>query len=111
MTQTDTEVIPHLITQKLAEGGSPQDAVCAALGRLEGAFALAVLVAGESDLLICARRGAPLAVGHGEGEMYLASDAVALAPLTRKITYLEEGDWGGVEPRRRDRARRGRRGG
>ena len=93
VTQTDTEVIPHLITQKLAEGGSPQDAVCAALGRLEGAFALAVLVAGESDLLICARRGAPLAVGHGEGEMYLASDAVALAPLTRKITYLEEGDW------------------
>ncbi len=93
VTQTDTEVIPHLITQKLVEGNSPQDAVRAALGRLEGAFALAVLFAGENDLLICARRGAPLAVGHGEGEMYLASDAVALAPLTRQITYLEEGDW------------------
>jgi len=93
VTQTDTEVIPYLITQKLVEGSSPQDAVQVALGRLEGAFALAVLFAGENDLLICARRGAPLAVGHGEGEMYLASDAVALAPLTRQITYLEEGDW------------------
>ena len=93
VTQTDTEVIPHLIAQKLAEGNSPQDAVHAALARLEGAFALAVLFAGENDLLICARRGAPLAIGHGEGEMYLASDAVALAPLTRRITYLEEGDW------------------
>ena len=93
VTQTDTEVIPYLITQRLVEGSSPQDAVQVALGRLEGAFALAVLFAGENDLLICARRGAPLAVGHGEGEMYLASDAVALAPLTRQITYLEEGDW------------------
>ena len=92
-TQTDTEVVPHLVTQFLSEGHSPQAAMQAALGRLEGAFALAVLFAGESDLLICARRGAPLAVGHGEGAMFLASDAVALAPLTRRITYLEEGDW------------------
>ncbi len=71
----------------------PAEAVAAALKRLHGAFALAIIFAGEHDLLIGARRGSPLAVGYGDGEMYLGSDAMALAPLTRKITYLEEGDY------------------
>ena len=72
---------------------SPQEAVAKTLARLEGAFALVFLFAGEHDLLICARRGSPLAIGYGDGEMFLGSDALALAPLTRRITYLEEGDW------------------
>jgi len=92
-SQTDTEVVALLVTRYLRDGLSPQDAVAKALKRLEGAFALVMLFAGQHDLLICARRGSPLAVGFGEGEMYVGSDALALAPLTRRILYLEEGDW------------------
>ena len=81
-TDTDTEVIPQLVSHYLAQGVGPVAAAAAALKRLEGAFALAILFAGHADLLIGARRGSPLAVGHGDGEMYLGSDALALAPLT-----------------------------
>jgi glucosamine--fructose-6-phosphate aminotransferase (isomerizing) len=92
-SQTDTEVVAHLVTHYLDQQMRPRDAVAAALKRLHGAFALAILFAGEHDLMIGARRGSPLAVGHGDGEMYLGSDALALATLTRKICYLEEGDY------------------
>ncbi|HLT79162.1 MAG TPA: glutamine--fructose-6-phosphate transaminase (isomerizing) [Ferrovibrio sp.] len=91
-SQTDTEVALRLIDQYLAEGNDPQQAVQAALNRFRGAFALGILFHGKEDLLIGARRGAPLAVGFGDGEMYLGSDALALAPLTGRIAYLEEGD-------------------
>ncbi len=91
-TDTDTEVIAHLITHYLKQGMSPQDAANTALDRLEGAFSLAIIFAGEHDLLIGARHGTPLAIGYGEGEMYLASDSYALAPLTKKICFLEDGD-------------------
>jgi glucosamine--fructose-6-phosphate aminotransferase (isomerizing) len=93
VTQTDTEVVAHLVTDLMDKGLGPQEAVAAALPRLHGAFALGFVFAGETDLLIGARRGAPLAVGHGQGEMYLGSDALALAPFTDMITYLEDGDW------------------
>src|SRR5918994_7334011 len=92
-TETDTEVVAQLVTQELRYGCSPVEAVAATLPRLRGAFALAFLFAGEEDLLIGARHGAPLAIGFGEGEMYLGSDALALAPLTDEIGYLEDGDW------------------
>ena len=92
-TETDTEVVAHLVTIELESGKTPAEAVAAALPRLHGAFALAFLFNGETDLLIGARRGAPLAVGYGEGEMYLGSDALALAPFTDEIAYLEDGDW------------------
>ena len=92
-TDTDTEVVPQLIHYFLKQGLTPADATARALKRLEGAFALGIIFAGEHDVLIGARRGAPLAVGHGEGEMFLASDAMALAPFTRRVSYLEEGDW------------------
>ena len=92
-TETDTEVVAHLVTQEMKNGRSPQDAVAAALPRLRGAFALAFLFEGEQDLLVGARKGSPLAVGYGKGEMYLGSDAIALAPFTDTISYLEEGDW------------------
>jgi glucosamine--fructose-6-phosphate aminotransferase (isomerizing) len=92
-SQTDTEVVAQLVTRYLRDGKSPEDAVATSLKRLEGAFALVLLFAGHPDLLICARRGSPLAIGYGEGEMYVGSDALALAPLTRRILYLEEGDW------------------
>ncbi len=92
-TETDTEVVTVLITDYLAQGMTPQDAVSRSLGQLEGAFALAIIFAGEHDLMIGARRGSPLAVGYGDGEMFLGSDALALAPLTKRICYLEEGDW------------------
>lgn len=92
-SDTDTEVIAHLVTQEMNNGRSPVEAVKAALPRLRGAFALAFLFAGEDDLLIGARRGSPLAVGYGDGEMYLGSDAIALAPFTDTISYLEDGDW------------------
>ena len=92
-TDTDTEVIAHLVTMALDRGLSPKDAMAETLGRLEGAFALAVLFDGENDLMIAARRGSPLAIGHGQGEMFLGSDAIALSPFTDAITYLEEGDW------------------
>ena len=92
-TETDTEVIVHLITRYLDEGMDPKAAVAASLPRLEGAFALVLIFAGEYDFMIGARRGSPLAIGFGDGEMYMGSDALALAPLTRQICYLEEGDW------------------
>ena len=92
-TETDTEAVAILANYFLDRGLSPQDAVRETLSRLEGAFALAFLFAGEHDLLIGARRGSPLAIGYGDGEMFLGSDALALAPLTRRITYLDEGDW------------------
>ena len=92
-TDTDTEVIAHLITREMEHGATPAEAVGASLDRLEGAFALAILFDGDDDLMIGARRGSPLALGHGHGEMYLGSDAIALAPFTNQITYLEDGDW------------------
>lgn len=92
-TETDTEVIPVLITHYLNEGKNAHDAVALTLKKLEGAFALGIIFSGNDDLLIVARRGSPLAIGYGDGEMYAASDAYALAPLTSKITYLEDGDW------------------
>ena len=92
-SETDTEVVVHLVTQEMNKGKSPVEAVKAALPQLRGAFALAFLFAGEDDLMIGARKGSPLAVGHGDGEMYLGSDAIALAPFTDTITYLDDGDW------------------
>ena len=92
-TDTDTETIVHLISAAIADGLAPVDAVQSVIGRLQGAFALAIIFAGHDSLMIGARKGSPLAIGHGEGEMYLGSDAIALAPLTREITYLEDGDW------------------
>ncbi len=92
-SQTDSEVVARLVSHYLDRQMKPSDAVAAALKRLEGAFALALIFAGEHDLMIGARRGSPLAVGYGDGEMFLGSDALALAPLTRKITYLDEGDY------------------
>ncbi|MFL5117446.1 MAG: glutamine--fructose-6-phosphate transaminase (isomerizing), partial [Microvirga sp.] len=92
-TETDTEVVAQLVTSEMRRGKSPMEAVAATLPRLRGAFALAFLFAGDEDQLIGARHGPPLAVGHGEGEMYLGSDAVALAPFTDEVTYLEDGDW------------------
>jgi glutamine---fructose-6-phosphate transaminase (isomerizing) len=91
-SETDTEVIAHLVTDEMKNGRSPVEAVAAALPRLQGAFALAFLFEGVNDLLIGARKGSPLAVGYGDGEMYLGSDAIALAPFTDTISYLEEGD-------------------
>jgi glucosamine--fructose-6-phosphate aminotransferase (isomerizing) len=92
-TETDSEVIAHLVTDEMQQGRSPAKAVEAALPRLRGAFALAFLFEGEEDLLVGARKGSPLAVGYGDGEMYLGSDAIALAPFTDTISYLEDGDW------------------
>ncbi len=92
-SDTDTEVVVHLISDYLAQGRNAEDAVRAALGRLHGAFALAILIADRPDVLFGARKGSPLAVGYGDGEMYLGSDAMALAPMTQRITYLEDGDW------------------
>ncbi|MEL7529206.1 MAG: glutamine--fructose-6-phosphate transaminase (isomerizing), partial [Pseudomonadota bacterium] len=92
-TETDTEVVAHLIHAALDKGMTPRDAVAETLPRLKGAFALAMLFEGEDDLMIGARKGSPLAIGHGEGEMFFGSDAIALSPFTDRITYLEEGDW------------------
>jgi len=92
-SETDTEVIVHLIDRYLDEGLSPRDATGRALERLEGAFALAIIFAGDEKLMIGARKGSPLALGIGEDEMFLGSDAIALAPLTKVIVYLEDGDW------------------
>ena len=108
-SDTDTEVVAQLITYEMKNGAAPVEATRRSLGRLRGAFALAIIFSGHDDLMIGAREGSPLAVGHGEGEMYLGSDAIALAPFTSRITYLEEGDWavltrGSVEIR--DRAGR-----
>ncbi len=92
-SETDTEVVAHLVSEKIAQGKSPVDAVGATLKQLRGAFALAFLFAGYDDLLIGARKGSPLAVGFGKGEMFLGSDAIALSPFTDTLSYLEEGDW------------------
>jgi glutamine---fructose-6-phosphate transaminase (isomerizing) len=92
-SDTDTEVVAHLVNSYLLEGACPQEAVKASLPQLRGAFALAFVFRGYRDLMIGARRGSPLAVGHGQGEMYLGSDAIALAPFTDSISYLEDGDW------------------
>jgi glutamine---fructose-6-phosphate transaminase (isomerizing) len=92
-SETDTEVVAHLVNSYLLKGLSPQEAVKASLPQLRGAFALAFLFKGHENLLIGARKGSPLAVGHGDGEMYLGSDAIALAPFTDTISYLEDGDW------------------
>ena len=92
-TDTDTETVALLAQYHLSQGDSPRVAAQKTVVRLEGAFALAFLFHGEEDLMIAARKGSPLAIGHGDGEMYLGSDAIALAPLTDRITYLDEGDF------------------
>ncbi len=92
-TETDTETVALLAQYYLDQGNSPRDAAEQTIARLEGAYALCFLFDGEDDLLIAARKGSPLAIGHGEGEMFVGSDAIALAPMTDKITYLDEGDW------------------
>jgi glucosamine--fructose-6-phosphate aminotransferase (isomerizing) len=92
-SDTDTEVVAHLVNSYLLKGTSPQEAVKASLPQLRGAFALAFLFRGHGDLMIGARKGSPLAIGYGDGEMYLGSDAIALAPFTDTISYLEDGDW------------------
>ncbi len=92
-TDTDTEAVVHLISDEMDRGAAPIAAVREALKQLQGAFALGIIFAGHDDLMIAARKGSPLAIGHGTGEMYLGSDAIALAPFTDAITYLEEGDW------------------
>ena len=92
-SDTDSEIIAHLVTRYLDEQLSPRDAAAKALKHLDGAFAVAIIFSGEHELMIGARRGSPLAVGYGDGEMYLGSDAMALAPWTDRICYLDEGDW------------------
>jgi glucosamine--fructose-6-phosphate aminotransferase (isomerizing) len=92
-SETDTEVVAHMVSRELERGASPVDAVAAVLPRLTGAFSLAFLFDGRDDLLVGARRGSPLAVGYGKGEMFFGSDAIALAPFTSTISYLEDGDW------------------
>ena len=92
-TETDTEVIAHLVTEEMKRGASAVDAVKTTLPRLRGAFALAFLFAGEDNLLVGARKGSPLAIGFGDGAMYVGSDAIALAPFTDQVSYLEDGDW------------------
>jgi len=92
-SETDTEIVAHLISANLDQGMGPKDAVAAALKRLEGAFALGIIFTGQHDMMIGARRGSPLAVGFGDGEMFLGSDAMALAPMTNQIAYLDEGDY------------------
>src|SRR5262245_15825646 len=92
-TETDTEAVAHLVTEEMRRGRSPVGAVQATLPRLRGAFALAYLFGDEEDLIIGARNGPPLAIGYGDGEMYVGSDAIALAPFTDTISYLDDGDW------------------
>jgi glucosamine--fructose-6-phosphate aminotransferase (isomerizing) len=92
-TDTDTETVAHLLTHYLEHGHSPEQAMERAMGRLHGAFSLAILFADRPDIIVGARRGSPLAVGYGDGEMFLGSDAMALAPFTNRICYLEEDDW------------------
>ena len=92
-SQTDTEVVAHLLDSELATGLAPLDAFKATLDRLSGAFALCVLISGEDEVILAARNGPPLAVGHGDGEMFIGSDGLALGPFTTRITYLEDGDY------------------
>ncbi len=110
LSQTDTEVVAHLVAREIGRGAEPRAALAAVLPRLHGAFALGVMVRTHPDLLLGARLGAPLTVGYGDSENFLGSDALALAPLTQRIAYLEEGDWvaitrEGVEIYDRDNAR------
>ena len=100
-SDTDTEVVAHLMERHLEDGLDPVAAMRAVVARVTGAFAFVVMIAGYPDMLLAARRASPLAIGHGEGEMFLGSDALALAPMTRRITYLKDGDWAVV---RRDGA-------
>jgi glucosamine--fructose-6-phosphate aminotransferase (isomerizing) len=95
-TETDTECLAQLLDLYLQRGMTPEEAAAAGLARLEGAYALALIFAGYPDLMIGARHGAPLAVGFGDDEMFLGSDALALAPLTHRIAYLEDGDWAAI---------------
>jgi glucosamine--fructose-6-phosphate aminotransferase (isomerizing) len=97
-SETDSEVVAHLISERIEAGATPQEAVKAALPKLRGAFALAIAFRRHPDMLIGARLGSPLVIGYGEGETYLGSDALALAPLTQQISYLDEGDWVIVTP-------------
>ncbi len=97
-SDTDSEVVVHLISHYLDQGMDPAQATKKTLDRLRGAFALGILFSGNEDLMIAARRGSPLAVGFGEGEMYLGSDALALGPLSERIMYLEDGDWAVITP-------------
>src|SRR5690242_15722147 len=99
-SETDTEVVGHLVAREIERGGSPQDAVAAVLPRLQGAFAIAFLFRDDPDLIVGARMGAPLTVGYGDGENYLGSDALAVAPWTQRIAYLDEGDWAVVRRER-----------
>src|SRR3954453_10765949 len=92
-SETDTEVVAHLVTRELERGATPEEAVSRTLKRIHGAFSLAILYRRYPDMLIGARLGSPLVVGYGDGETYLGSDALALAPLTQRIAYLDEGDW------------------
>jgi len=92
-SETDSEVVAHLVAREIERGSTPEQAVAAVLPRLVGAFAIAFLFRDHPDLIIGARMGAPLTVGYGKGENYLGSDALALAPLTQRIAYLDEGDW------------------
>ena len=110
-SDTDTEVIAHLITREIRAGNDPVRAVYHTLKRLEGAFAIAMIFRGYNDLMIVARQGSPLAIGYGKGEMFVGSDALALAPFTDEVAYLEDGDWAVLDPRRRchPRPRRARR--
>ncbi len=96
-TETDTETFVRLVDDFLRQGLPPREAFAAALKRVHGAFALAAIFAGHPKLLLAARQGAPLAIGFGEGEMFVGSDALALAPLTRRLAYLEEGDWAALD--------------
>lgn len=92
-TDTDTEVVAQLVARELEGGVAPKEAVSKTIRKLEGAFALAIIVEGTDDTIFAARKGSPLAIGHGDDEMFLGSDAIALSPFTGQITYLEEGDW------------------
>src|SRR5258708_4950964 len=92
-TETDTEIVLHLVDDFLKQGFTPAEAVKATLSQLRGAFALGFIFAGDDDLMIGARNGPPLAIGYGEGDMYLGSDAIALGPFTDTVAYLEDGDW------------------
>ncbi len=95
-SETDTEVVAHLVTEYLNRGNTPEQATALALKRLKGAFALGMIFAGHHQMIVAARQGSPLAIGYGNGEMFVGSDALALAPMTRRICYLEDGDWATV---------------
>ncbi|MEL6567390.1 MAG: glutamine--fructose-6-phosphate transaminase (isomerizing) [Pseudomonadota bacterium] len=101
-SETDSEVIAHLLARELEDGATPRDAMATVLPNLRGAFAIAAIFEGEDGVMIGARKGSPLVLGYGDGEMYLGSDALALAPFTRTLSYLEEGDWVVVTPQSAD---------